>query len=100
MNRKIRLVIDLDVDTYLMHAFSLDESERDWFRNHVLGDDLLLHSNLIGDTIGSVSVVNIIEKDSPEPDYRSDEVKWIKWYRSLTKCGLKEAVEKGRELYG
>lgn len=58
---KLQLVIELDFDDKIYGAFSDDESERDWFYNHLLGDELILHSNLVGDAVGSVTVVNIID---------------------------------------
>ena len=57
MKRTIRLVINLEFDDDIYPAFSEDESERDWFMNHLLGDELILHSNLVGDAIGAVKVI-------------------------------------------
>lgn len=54
---KIILTIELDVDGNFGQN-SKDGSEREWFREHLLRDELLLHSSLVGDTIGSVKVLS------------------------------------------
>ncbi len=57
-DKKIRLTIDLELyGDY--GAFSEDDEEKDWFYNHLLGDDLILHSSLVGDEIGKVHVVRV-----------------------------------------
>ena len=62
MGDKIRLTIELEFHGDYGQN-SNDESEREWFRDHLLGDELLLHSNLVGDTLGSVKVLSIDEPD-------------------------------------
>lgn len=57
----MRLVVELTVDdSYAVCKESDDKSERDWFHDDLLGDpQLLLHSNLVGDTIGTIKVVGV-----------------------------------------
>lgn len=57
----MRLVIDLTVDeSFAVCKNSEDKSERDWFHDDLLGDpELLLHSNLIGESVGTVKVVQV-----------------------------------------
>ena len=57
----MRLVVELTVDeSFAVSKNSDDESERDWFHDDLLGDpELLLHSNLVGETIGTVKVVRV-----------------------------------------
>lgn len=59
---RLRLEIELEYDADLMHGDSAED--RAWFERHILmeSDDLLiLHSNEIGDEIGTVKVTRIIE---------------------------------------
>lgn len=58
MSDKVQLTVELEIDGDYGQR-SDDETEREWFREHLLGDELLLHSNLIGDTIGIVKVLSI-----------------------------------------
>lgn len=60
----MRLIIELTVEPCLLECKnSTDQSERDWFYDDLLGDpELILHSNLIGDTLGEVKVIKI-ERD-------------------------------------
>lgn len=37
---------------------------------------------------------------TPEPDFRENGIKWVKWYRGVTNCDLKTAVEKLRKKEG
>jgi hypothetical protein len=57
----MRLVVDLSVDeAFAICKNSDDKSERDWFHEDLLGDpELFLHSNLVGETIGTVKVVSV-----------------------------------------
>ncbi len=57
----MRLVVELTVDElFSVCKNSNDKSERDWFYEDLLGDrELLLHSNLVGETIGTVKVVRV-----------------------------------------
>lgn len=62
MMRTIRMVIELTYDEELWH--SGDSDEKQWFHNSVLKnmteeDGLLLHSNLVGDVVGAVKVLEI-----------------------------------------
>lgn len=62
--RKITLEVEFIYDADMMHGDLPDSVE--WFRNVVLQNDgvdeenvLLLHSNLIGDTVGEIRVTSI-----------------------------------------
>jgi len=63
--KKLTLEIELEYDDEIMHS---DEQEAiDWFYNDILTAEpgnLFLHSNEIGDTIGEVTKVKIIEKEA------------------------------------
>lgn len=56
---KIELVIELtiapEVNPY--RGEQTDASEVEWFEDHLLADELILHSNLIGSEVGTVRVV-------------------------------------------
>ena len=61
--RKIKLEIELEYDDEIMHGD--DKEAIDWFKNTILSNEtglLLLHSNEIGDTVGKVSVLKILER--------------------------------------
>ncbi len=58
---KIKLEIELEYDDFAYGGESDDSSEREWFRNDLLGDELILHSNLVGDEVGCVKVLKIID---------------------------------------
>lgn len=57
LSERIRLTIELEIDGDFGQN-SKDESEREWFKEHLLRDELLLHSNLVGATIGGVKVLS------------------------------------------
>ena len=60
--KKLRMVIDLEYDDDLCHGG--DEWFQDWWEEiQSLQDEerLILHSNLIGDEIGSVKIVDIVK---------------------------------------
>jgi len=60
--KKIRLEIELEYDDDIMHAD--DEDGWRWFREDVLGgtgdERLILHSNCVGDEVGTVTVLKIL----------------------------------------
>lgn len=61
---KLRFEAELEYDADVMYAD--DEDGKDWFINEILRAPpgpmgLLLHSNEMGDTIGEVTVLRIIE---------------------------------------
>ncbi len=58
MKTKLRLVIDLEVDDKIYPINSEDISELEWFYSRVLGDELILHSNFVGDEVGTVKVIS------------------------------------------
>lgn len=60
--KTIKLVVELTYDDNVMHG--TEQESIDWFENDILlqkaeGEELLLHSNEIGDTIGTVKVLDI-----------------------------------------
>jgi hypothetical protein len=62
---KVRMEIELEYDTGIMHGDDADS--RRWFFEEVLGGgQLLLHSNEIGDTVGEVRLIRIIEDGNDE----------------------------------
>ena len=56
--RKLLMKIELEYDSDLIHADN--EAGVEWFFNDVLKGELFLHSNEIGDTIGEVRVLEIL----------------------------------------
>ena len=60
--KKVKLEIEMEYNDEIMHKD--DEEGRGWFRNEILNGDkglLSLHSNFIGDHLGDVKVIKIIE---------------------------------------
>lgn len=60
---KLKLEIEVEYEPQAMHGKEPDGVE--WFRNFVLlntseGEGLILHSNMIGDSIGDCRVTRII----------------------------------------
>lgn len=59
--KKIKMIIELNYDAKLMHGD--DKESIDWFYKDILGskrkNDLSIHSNEIGDEIGTIKVVKI-----------------------------------------
>ena len=58
----LRMTVELTYDDDMMHG--VEQESIDWFENGILlnkigGEDLLLHSNEIGDTIGTIKVLDI-----------------------------------------
>jgi len=61
----LTLKITLEYDEDLMHGD--DESSREWFRSSILqADHLVLHSNEIGDEVGTIKAVSILPNDQEE----------------------------------
>ena len=56
---KIKLEIELEYDDEMMHSGEQDPVAKDWFFEDVLKNDLILHSNEIGDEVGKVTSVKI-----------------------------------------
>lgn len=58
---KIELVIELtiapEVNPYRGEQTDADEVE--WFEDHLLADELILHSNLLGEEVGTVRVLKL-----------------------------------------
>ena len=56
---QIELVIELSVIPEInpYRGEQTDSSEVEWFEDHLLTDELILHSNLIGSEVGAVRVV-------------------------------------------
>ena len=60
---KLKMEIELDYDAETMH--DVDKEAMEWFYNDILlgsGGKLLLHSNEIGDEIGKVTGLKILNK--------------------------------------
>ena len=58
--KKIRMVVELEYEEDIMHGNDKDSEE--WFRQSVLGDpELSLFSNEIGDTVGTIRVIDLPE---------------------------------------
>jgi len=63
--KTLKMVVELTYDDNTMHD-DIQESI-DWFRNDILlqeceGDGLILHSNDLGDSIGEIKVLQIIDE--------------------------------------
>jgi hypothetical protein len=57
---KLVMTIELDYDAELMHGD--DQESKDWFFNQILCEslgELMLHSNDMGDTVGTVRVISV-----------------------------------------
>jgi len=53
---KRRLVIELTYDADIMHGY--DPEAMEWFEDEILGGELILHSNELGDEVGRVRVLD------------------------------------------
>ena len=59
---KINLLVELDYDADTMHGTDLEAIQ--WFREVVLNGtkgELILHSNEIGDEVGTINVLRVYE---------------------------------------
>ena len=54
---KLRMLIEFEYNAAIMHSDDLVSKE--WFYETVLGGELILHSNEIGDEIGTARVLHI-----------------------------------------
>ena len=72
--KTMRLEIELTYDDMLMHGD--DEEERAWFFNDLLmkPQDLALFSNEIGDVVGDVKVVRIIDAHEAFSELKSESI--------------------------
>lgn len=55
---KLRMLVELDYDAELQHGAGKEEEE--WFAGNILSDcagELLLHSNMLGCSIGAVRIL-------------------------------------------
>lgn len=57
MRSKLKLTIELEYDADLMYGDN--QEAKDWFFDEVLKKGLLLHSNVIGDTLGEIKILQI-----------------------------------------
>jgi hypothetical protein len=61
---KIKMLVELSYDAKTMHDD--DKESIDWFYKEILGskrkDDLILHSNEIGDEVGTIKVIELYQK--------------------------------------
>jgi hypothetical protein len=61
--RRVAMIIEFEYDVKTIHGY--DERAKEWFFNEILSGvkgDLSLHSNDVGDFIGTVKVITIIGK--------------------------------------
>ena len=57
---KLILKIELDYDDNIMHNGDFDLEAKEWFFNNILlSEEMILHCNEIGDSIGTVKVLQI-----------------------------------------
>ena len=57
---KVKMLVEFDYDETV--AYGNDLGARKWFFESILGgDDLILHSQEIGDEIGTIKVLKILE---------------------------------------
>ena len=54
--RKIKMIIELTYDTEIMHGN--DPEAIEWFEKEILGGELILHSNELGDEVGKVRITD------------------------------------------
>jgi hypothetical protein len=57
--KKIKFEAILTYDSNIMHG--KDKEAINWFYNEILKDTLILHSNEIGDEIGTVKIKRIVK---------------------------------------
>lgn len=62
--KTLTLTVKLTYDEEIMHGRDKDEEAKQWFLKHVLGrsdvsEPLTLHSNYIGDEVGTIEVIKI-----------------------------------------
>ena len=58
---KIKMLVELDCDNNYIDF--KDKEEKEWLYNHILKSkrkDLFLHSNEIGDEVGTIKVLGIL----------------------------------------
>ena len=53
---KLRFEIELDYDAEVMHGD--DPTEIEWFMTLLMTEELILHSNEIGDAVGTVRILH------------------------------------------
>ena len=72
--KTLKLEIELTYDDMLMHGD--DEEERTWFFNDILmkPQDLALFSSEIGDVVGDVKVVRIIDAHEASSELKSESI--------------------------
>lgn len=58
---KLQLLVELDYNDKLMHNGDENQEAKDWFFSDILGCELVLHSNELGDEVGSILVLKIID---------------------------------------
>ena len=56
--KKVILTIELEYDDILMHSGDADGYAKAWFEDYILGGELLVHSDELGDTIGTAKIIN------------------------------------------
>lgn len=62
--KTLRLKVELTYDDEMMHSGDGDKAAKDWFFGEVLCGELELFNKIeIGDEIGKVKVISILNKD-------------------------------------
>jgi len=56
--KTIKLLVELTYNNDTMHGDDPDGIV--WFNDEILGDDLILHSNELGDEVGLIKVLEIL----------------------------------------
>lgn len=64
MMKKVKMLVELEYDADGMHGGEYDKQAKRWFMDHVLLNNteagrLVLHSNEIGDEVGTVHVLEV-----------------------------------------
>lgn len=61
---KVKMLVELEYDADVAHSGDRDKAAKQWFMDNVLlnkseDGQLILHSNEIGDTVGTVHVLEV-----------------------------------------
>ena len=74
--KTLRMLVDLTYDESIMHEDTAEE--QDWFFHNVLannngGEQLILHSNFIGDEVGEIKIIKIESVLTQSQDHQPNE---------------------------
>ena len=62
--RELRLEVDFTYDEEFMHTGDSDPMAKTWFKDLLLWEELIVHSNEVGDQIGTMKVRKIKEGEN------------------------------------